>query len=57
MIPKEYSEPVNRRRTDNTVDKRKRTNDLQHTTQKTKDRTLIPGVKLLAPEWEMCGTV
>ena len=35
-----YSEAVNRRRTDNTMVKRKRTNtDLQNTTQKTEDRS------------------
>ena len=37
-IPKGQSEAVNRRKTDNTMVKRKRTNnDLQNTTQKTKD--------------------
>jgi cbb3-type cytochrome oxidase cytochrome c subunit len=37
-IPKGYSESVSRRRTDNTMTKRKRTNnDLQKTTQKAKD--------------------
>jgi len=43
-IPKGYLEAVNRSRTDNTMVKRKRTNDdLQYTSQTTKDRaTRIP---------------
>jgi hypothetical protein len=50
-IPKGYSESVNRRRTDNTMAKRKRTKDKQRSTKqthKTKDRVtqtpLKPGV-------------
>ena len=58
-IPKGQSEAVNRRRTDNTMAKRKRkkersSNDLQSTTQKTKawatQTSLITGVKSGAPE-------
>jgi hypothetical protein len=42
-IPKGQSEAVNRWRTDNTMAKRKRTyNDLQNTTQKTKDWSRRP---------------
>ena len=38
-MPKRESESVNRRRTENTMAKRKRTNnDLQNITHKTKDR-------------------
>jgi hypothetical protein len=40
MIPRGLYEAINRRMTDNTMAKRKRTNnDLQNITQKTKDRT------------------
>ena len=50
--PKEQSQAVNQKRTDNTMAKWKRTNnDLQNITQKTKDRaTGKPGVNSCAPE-------
>ena len=55
---------LNRRRTDNTMAKRKGTNnDLQNTTQKTKDRTgrtpLKPGDELRRSEWvsNSCSTM
>jgi hypothetical protein len=45
-IPKKLSESVNRRRTDNTMAKRQRANnDLQNTTQKTKDRATRTSLK------------
>jgi hypothetical protein len=53
-IPKGLSESVNRRRTDNAMAKRKSTNnDLQKTTQKTKDRATRTPLKTWsdAPEW------
>jgi len=53
-IPNGYSEVVNRRRTDSTVAKRKRTNNgQQNITQKTKDRATRTPLK---PGWTQSGT-
>jgi len=52
-IPKWQSEAVNQRRTNNTVAKRKRTNnDLQDITQKTKDRVTRTSLKIAGELWK-----
>ena len=50
QIPKRYSEALYQRRTDNATakEKKKTSNDLQKTTQKTKDWNLKQAVKLIA---------